>query len=443
MAQVQQLSKKGLKHEFAIKVPQADVEKRRKTRLEEIGKTASLPGFRKGKYPINVLEMHFGERARAEVLDQVVSEASEQALTENKLRPAQQPQIEIVSIEANKDVEFKLAVEILPEITPTDFSKIAIEKPTAEVSDKAIEDAIGRAAKAMREPEVVTDGRAAQKGDVLVIDFDGSVDGERRPGMKGDGHKLELGSQSFIDTFEDQLIGSKVGDKKMIKVAFPKDYHAAELAGKKAEFAVDVKELRAPKPVEMNDALAKDLGFPSLEKLRERVKDDLGANYANISRAIAKRALMDKLADAHDFEVPAGLLEAEFGSIWKQVEEAKARGEQPKEDKGKSDEALKKEYHGIAERRIRLGLLLAEVARKHKIDVPPDALRTALMAEARRFPGQEKAVIDYYTQTQGALERLRAPLLEEKVIDHILAQTKISEKKVSVEDLVKLGQDDE
>ena len=249
------------------------------------------------------------------MLDQVVAEASEQALTENKVRPALQPQIEIVSIEANKDLEFKMAVEVLPEITPADFSKMAIERPVAEVSEKAIEDAITRAAKAMREPEAVTDGSKAKMGDVVVIDFDGSIDGEKRPGMKGEGHRLELGSQSFIDTFEEQLVGSKVGDKKTIKVTFPADYHATELAGKKAEFEVEVKELRAPKAVEMNDALATDLGFPSLEKLRERVKDDLGgsSNYANISRAIAKRALMDKLADAHDFEVPASLLEAEFG----------------------------------------------------------------------------------------------------------------------------------
>ena len=441
MAQVQEVSKKGLVREFTVTVPQATVEKNLLLRLEEIGKTARLPGFRPGKIPMKVLRQHYGSNARAEVLDKTVSDVTETALTERNLRPAMQPKIELVSFAEDKDLEFKLNVEILPDVTPGDFTKIALEKLVTDVEDKTISDAIARASKSIREPEVVTEKRPAQLGDVLVIDFDGSVDGKSQPGMKGEGHRLELGSKSFIDTFEDQLVGSQVGDKKKITVTFPKEYHAANLAGKEAEFAVEVKELRAAKPIEMNDELAKELGFETIDKLRERVKGDIAADYERISRAIIKRHLMDKLAESHVFEVPPGMLDAEFGTIWKQLEASKASGELSEEDKKKTDEQLQKEYREIAERRIRLGLLLAEVAQTQKINVEPNELRNALMAEARLYPGQEKAVFDYYTQTQGAMDRLRAPLLEDKVIDHILSKTKTTEKKISAEELIKMPEE--
>jgi trigger factor len=437
MAQVKEVSKKGLQREFSITVPKDVVENNLIAQLEEIRKTAKHPGFRPGKVPMELLRQLHGKNARGEILDRTVSEAVEKTLKERNLRAAMQPKIELVSIAEDKDLEFTLAVEILPDVTPGDFSKIALERLAADVEEKIIDDAITRAAKTIHEPELVAEKRAAKTGDILVIDFDGTVDGKPQPGMKGEGHRLELGSKTFIDTFEDQLTGSKAGDKKTIKVTFPADYHAPELAGKAAEFEVEVKELRAPKPVVMDDALAKELGFPSLAKLRERVKDDILANYKNISRMIIKKDLMDKLAETHDFEVPAGMLEAEFNSIWQQVETSKASGQLPEEDKGKSDEALKKEYRGIAERRIRLGLLLAEVARAQNIAVSPAELRNALTNEARRFPGQEKAVIDYYTQTQGAMERLRAPMLEEKVVDYILTQTKVTEKKIPADELLK------
>jgi len=278
-------------------------------------------------------------------------------------------------------------------------------------------------------------------GEVLTIDFDGTVDGKSFPGMKSENYRLELGSKSFVDDFEEQLVGMKVGDKKDVKVKFPKDYHAENLAGKKAVFAVNVKELRVHKPVEMNDELAKEIGFPSLSDLRKRMSDDIGSNYSRISRSVMKRQLMDKLADEHDFPVPQGMVDAEFNSIWQQVEQDKAKGALSADEAKKSDEELRKEYRGIAERRVRLGLLLAEVSNVNKIDVSSNELRNAMIAEARRFPGQEKAVIDYYSKTEGALERLRAPILEEKVVDFILAQAKIKDKKISAEELMKLPED--
>ena len=437
MTQVQDISHDGLKHVFTITIPQSLVEDSLNATLLEIGKTAKVAGFREGKIPMPILKQRYGANARAEALDNAISTATQKALADRKLRPAMQPQIDIVSIGEGKDVEFKLTVEVLPEFTPTDFSTLTLERFVADVEDKVVDEAITRAAKSMREPEAVTDGRAAQMGDVVVIDFDGSIDGTPRPGMKGENHKLELGSHSFIDTFEDQLVGTKVGDKKTVKVTFPADYHAADLANKQAEFIVDVKEIRAPKPVNMDDAMAAEIGFPSLDKLRERIRDDISRNYANVSRVSVKRQLMDKLADAHSFPVPQSMLEAEFNGIWQQVEDQKAKGGLSDADKAKSDEDLRKEYQKIAERRIRLGLLLAEVARAEKIDVPSAELRNALMAEARRFPGQEKAVIDYYTKAEGAIDRLRAPLLEDKVIDHIIAKAKVKETKIAADDLFK------
>ena len=442
MAQVQVVKQEGLKHEFSVTVPKQVIDEKRKTRLVEFGKKARLPGFRPGKVPMAVIEKQHGAAARAEAVDQAVSDAAEQALSERKLRPAVQPKIELVSFAEGKDVEFKLAVEVLPEVKVGDFTKILLERPVADVDDTKIDETIAGFAKRVRETELVTEKRAAILGDVLVIDFDGSIDGEKRPGMKGENHNLELGSKSFIDTFEEQLVGSKAGDKKVIKVTFPAQYHAAELAGKKAEFAVEVKELRQQKASELNDDLAKELGFPSIDKLRERVREDIGADYSRIGRAVIKRALMDQLADMHMFSVPEGLLEAEFSGIWTQVEEAKKKNDLPEEDKGKSDEALRQEYRGIAERRIRLGLLLAEVAQQNKIEITGNEMRNALMAEARRYPGQEKAVVDYYTQTQGAMERIRAPLLEEKVIDYIIGKAKVNEKKMPAEELLKLPEEE-
>lgn len=442
MAQVVEISKKGLQRQFSVTVPADAVKKNWLLRLEEIGKNAKLPGFRPGKIPMDVLKKRFGESARAEILDQTVSEESEKAFSAQKIRPAMQPKIELVTFAEDKDLEFKVEVEVLPEIVQADYAAISLEKPVADVEESTVEAAILKVAKNVSEPELVTDDRIAKLGDILVIDFDGSVDGQARAGMKGQDHRLELGSHSFIDTFEDQLVGLKAGDKKLVKVTFPSDYHAKDLAAKAAEFKVDVKELRVHKTPVLNDELAKEIGFPSLEKLQERVRDDLKTNYDKISRSVAKRRLMNSLSESQNFEIPVSMLDAEFNSIWQQIEESKKNGNLPAEDAEKSDETLRKEYRDIAARRIRLGLLLADLAQKQKIEVAPPDLRNALMAEARRYPGQEKAVIDYYTQTSGAMERLRAPLLEEKVVDYILSLAKVTDKKIPSEELLKMPDED-
>ncbi|MDD3183395.1 MAG: trigger factor [Alphaproteobacteria bacterium] len=436
--QVKEEKNKGLQRTFTISVPETEVQTAVTKRLQEIGKKAKIQGFRPGKAPMELLRQRFGGEAQGDVLDRLINETVETALTERKLRPAVQPKVEDVKFGEGKGLSFKLDVEILPEIEAMDFAKLSFEKQVADVAEKTVDEAIQRIAKSMRKAEAITGKRAAKTGDVAVIDYDGTVDGVAHPGMKGEDHALELGSNSFIVGFEEQVVGMKAGDKKDIKVTFPAEYHAAHLSGKDAVFAVMLKEIREHKPVEITDELGKEIGFPSLEKLRERISSDIANNYAQISRVVLKRELMDELAKKHKFELPSGMVEAEFTAIWSQVEKEKAAGKLDPEEAKKSEKDLKSDYHDIAERRVRLGLLLAHVSEANKIEVTPVELRNAMMAEARRYPGQEKAVFEYYTKTRGAVEQLRAPILEEKVVDFILEKAKITEKKIDAEKLLKM-----
>lgn len=434
-------NKQGLKREFVVKGPSKDLEELEFAKLMEMSEKAKISGFRPGKVPLVIVKQRFGASAWSEALQQYVDETVGKVFSERNIRPAMQPKIQMIAAEQGKDIEFKLTLEILPDIAIKDFSSIALERVTADVVEKDIEEAVMRIAKTMLKTAPAADGRAARTGDTLVINFDGTVDGVAKPGMKGENHQLELGSGSFIDTFEDQLVGAKAGDKKSVKVTFPDPYHSEELAGKDAVFAVEVKEIREPRQIELNDASAKEMGFPSLEKLRDRVKGDLAKHYASVSRSIIKKQLMDKLAEMYSFEVPESMMSREFGAIWNQIQVMKERQELPPDDAAKSDDELKTEYSEIANRRIRLGLVLAEVARANKIDVHEKELRNALVAEVQRYPGREKAVFDYYTQNEGAIEQLRAPILEEKVVDFIVKQIKVTEKKVSSEELLKMPEE--
>lgn len=438
MTQVKEEKTKGLQRTFTITVPKAEVQAAMTKRLQEIGKKAKIQGFRPGKAPLDLIRQRFGAEAEGEVIDRLINDTVEKTMSERKLRPAMQPKVDGLEFGEGKDLSFKLELEVLPEVVPMDFGKLSFERQVADVADKTVDEAIERIAKSMRKPEAITEKRAAKTGDTVVIDFDGTVDGVAHDGMKSENHSLELGSKSFIDGFEEQIAGMKVGGKKDVKVTFPKEYHAAHLSGKDAVFAVTLKEIQAHKPVEINDELGKEIGFPSLEKLRERIKTDIGNNYAQISRVVLKRELMDKLAKEHKFELPQVMVETEFNNIWTQLQKDKAEGRMDADEAKKDEKTLKADYHDIAERRVRLGLLLAHVAESNKIEVTPNELRNAMMAEARRYPGQEKAVVDYYTKTRGAVEQLRAPILEEKVIDFIIEKAKITEKKIDAEKLMKL-----
>lgn len=442
--QITETSATGLRREFKVVIPAKDIESRVHDRLSEIGKTIKIPGFRPGKVPLPFLKQRYGQSVLGEVLDVAVNDSSKKAIEDNKLRPALQPKVEVTKFEDGSDLEFNMAVELLPEFEPADMAGIAVTKPVVAVDDKAVDEAIQRIADGRKTSEPVAKKRAAKKGDIAVIDFDGSVDGEKRPGMKGEDYELELGSGSFIPGFEDQLVGVKPGEKKTVEVTFPEGYHAAELAGKAAVFEVDVKELRVPKAPEIDDEFAKTLGFEGgLDALKQAVRERMEADYGNLSRLRAKRQLLDRLAELHDFAVPQGMVDIEFDQIWQRLQEELKQGGGDAEDKEKDEETLKGEYRAIAERRVRLGLLLSEVGRRNNVTVTRDELGRAVFAEAQRYPGQEQQVFEFFKNNPQAVESLRAPIFEDKVVDFILGQVKVTEAPVSVEELMREPDEDE
>lgn len=433
--QLIQTSSEGLKRAFKVVVPAGTISEKVDAKLVQIGRTARLPGFRPGKTPMAVLRQRYAKSVLGEVLEDAVQESTGKAIADNNLRPAMQPKVEDLSFAEGKDLEFTLSLEIVPEMPAIEFGKIAIERPKAPVDDAAIDAALRRLADRMSQTEPMTEDRGAQTGDTAVIDFGGSIDGEPIKGGSGEDFHLTLGSNSFVPGFEDAIVGARTGDNLIFNVTFPDNYHA-ELAGKEAAFSVRVKELRQPAQAKIDDELAKGYGFDDLAAMREAVKAQIDREYGAASRAAAKRVLLDKLADDYPFEVPSGMLDLEFDAIWKQIEDAREKGSLDEEDKAKSEEQLRTDYRAVSERRVRLGLLLADVGQRNNITVTQDEINRAVMAEASRFPGQEKLVMEYYRKTPGALDSLKAPLFEEKVVDFILEMAQITDKSVSAEELL-------
>jgi trigger factor len=433
--QVTETSAQGLKREFKVTIPASDFQSKLDLRLAELGRTVKLPGFRPGKVPFRLLKKRFGKSVVGEVVERTVSDSSVQVLSERGLRPAGQPKIEVTAFADDADLEFNMALELLPDIEPIDFATLKLERLIVDVADEAVEAALGRLAERQKKSMPLATPRPAAKGDVVVIDFVGRIDGEEFPGGSATDHYLEIGSDSFVPGFEEQLVGAGAGDHLDVKVTFPADYPNEKLAGKEAVFAVTIKEIREPVPVPIDDELAKTLGMNDLGELRRAVRDQRVNEFAQISRARMKRQLLDKLADAHDFELPAGLIDSEFEAIWRQVESDRAQGQGDPEDAGKSDEQLKEEYREIARRRVKLGLLLSEVGRMNNITVGNDELSRAIMAEARRYPGRERQVIEFYQNTPQALAQVRAPLYEDKVVDYILELADVTERTVTPEEM--------
>lgn len=439
--QITETSAEGLRRDFKVVITAQDIESRVQTRLTEVGKTLKIPGFRPGKVPMPILKQRYGQSVMGEVLEEAVNDGAQRAASDNNLRPALQPKIEVLKFDPGQDLEFAVQIEILPEIEPADLSGVEIEKPVAAVADDAVTESLSRLSKGRRTTEKVEEDRAAVTGDILLINFDGSVDGEKRPGMQGEDYELELGSGSFIPGFEEQLVGAKADSDVTVNVTFPEAYHAAELAGKAALFEVKVKEIRVGKDAEINDDLAKSFGFDDLEALKKAVSERMSDEYGTTSRLRAKRALLDKLAELHSFDVPAGMVEIEFEQIWKRLQEELANG--GAEEEGKDEEALKTEYRDIAVRRVRLGLLLSEIGRRNNITVSRDELNKAMIDEVRRYPGQEQQVFDFFRKNPQAVESLRAPIYEDKVVDFILGNVKVNEVTVSVEELMRDPDEDE
>ncbi len=427
----------GLKREFNVVVTAAAIEEKVEARLTEVGQQVRLPGFRPGKVPRDILKKRFGQSVRGEVLERTIDESTQQALTEKAIKPALQPKVELVSFDEGKDLEFAIKVEVLPEISAADFSSITLSRDVATVQDPEVAKALETLQNSRATTEAVTEARAAANGDVLVTDFVGRIDGTPFEGGTAQGASIELGSGSFIPGFEEQLIGAKAGETKELKVTFPKEYQAAELAGKDAVFEVKVTELRRKIIPELTEDFAKSVGAESIEAMRTRAREMIQSQYDELSRLRLKRQLLDKLAETNSFAVPQGMVDAEFDAIWRQVEEAKKAGQLDAADRDKSDDDLKTEYRNIAERRVRLGLLLSDVGTKNSITVAPEDFSAAVMAEARRYPGQESAVVNHYQRNPQALETLRAPLFEEKVVDYILGKAQITDKVVTFEELQK------
>jgi trigger factor len=520
--QVTETSAEGLKREFKITVPASEVEDRISRRLGEIGQAVRIPGFRPGKVPLPLLRKRYGPAVRHEVLESTVQGSSAEAMREQNLRPALPPRVEIVSADEGADLEYKMSVELLPDMPEPDFSDLGIERLIAEVPEEDVDRALERLAESQRKSEAVD--RPAETGDILVVDFVGRIGDVEFPGGKGENVSIELGAGRFIPGFEEQLAGAKAGEDRALKVTFPADYGAPELAGKDAAFEVKVKEVRQRLPAAVDDALAEAVGLENLAELRQEVQQRMQRDYDSLARQRVKRELLDKLAERYDFPVPPGMVEMEFNTIWTQYEgekearkqmaarqaagesgsaegpidaaaliapeetalegtserspaSAEAEHPHPREHEpaihhaiphpgsatepldaaaivapeetaleGASDtepavldqdeEKAKDEYRRIAERRVRLGLLLAEAGRANNITVTQEELNQALAQEARRHPGYERQVIDFYRKSPEAINNLRAPIFEEKVVDFILELAKPVERKVSPQELM-------
>jgi trigger factor len=437
--QVTEVKSEGLKREFKVAVPAAEIEKNVLERLEELSKTVKIPGFRPGKVPVSLLRKRYGQSVMGEVLEKTVKECSGKLMEERSLRPALQPKIEVSSFEEGGDLEYDMAFEVIPEIEPMDFAAMKLERMVVEPDEEGIKKTLDHLADTHKTSEPIKEKRKAKKSDMAVIDFVGKVDGEEFPGGKAEDYSLELGSGSFIPGFEEQVIGAATGDKIEVKVAFPKEYGAANLAGKDAVFDVTLKELRQPVPAPIDDDLAKKVGVDDLEALKKAIGEEHGREFKELSRFRLKRSMLDALAENYDFEVPEGLQEKEFEGIWRQFEEQrKSNPESLSSDEAeKSDDELKEEYGVLAERRVRLGLVLAEVGRANNIQLSQEDLNKAIMDEARRYPGQEQEFIDYCKNNPEALQSLSNPVYEDKVADFIFEMAKITDKNVSVDELTK------
>ena len=431
--QVTETKNEGLSREYTLVITAADFENTVTNRLEELSKTINLPGFRKGKVPISLLRKKHGRDVMGEALDKAVNDAATKVLSDNELRPAMQPKIEIVKFEDGQDIECSLAVEVMPIIEIGDFSKIAVERPVTAADESEVDKTLERMADAYKTATPLAKARKSKTGDMLVIDFAGSIDGTEFPGGKAEDYSLELGTGSFIPGFEDQLIGKNAGDDVEVKVTFPAEYGAEELAGKDAVFACKVKEIQESKPSAIDDELATKAGMENLEALKTAIRDQHSQGFNEISRQKAKRALLDALNDAYSYELPQGLVEAEYDSIVKAYEQAKEAGQDVEE---MTDAERETDFRDIAVRRVKLGLLFAEVGRENNIQVGQDDLQKAILKESQNYPGQEQMVFKYYQENPEAMQQLSGPVYEEKIVDFIMELAKVTDKTVTVDELM-------
>ena len=442
--QVTEISAQGLRREYKVVLPAADLASRLQGELLGMKDKVRINGFRPGKVPLSHLRRLYGRSIMGEVVQNAVNEANRRIVEDNNLRLALEPKIDLASdtaeieraMEAEGDLAFTVAVETIPSFEAGSFEDIELERQVADVSDEEIQRSVDKLAEGSRS-YLAKEGEdaAAATGDRLKIDFEGRIDDVPFEGGKGEDVPLVLGSGSFIPGFEEQLLGAKAGEERRIEVSFPADYGSAELAGKQAAFDVVVREVGSPGETRLDDDFAKTFGFDSFDALRDAIRSRMEEDFSRASRDRVKRSLLDALDKRFSFDLPEGLVSQEFDNIWRQVQAEQGRTGKGLADDNTTEEAARAEYRRIAERRVRLGLVLAEVGEKAGIKVDDNEVGKALVALTRQFPGQEKQVWEHYTKNPQALGELKAPLFEEKVVDHIVAQAKVTDRTVSRDEL--------
>jgi len=441
--QVVQNTTEGLSRVITVTVPVAELNAKLDARLAEMAPKMKLKGFRPGKVPAAHVKKTFGRDMMGEIVNDAINESSQAALDQIKVRPAAPADMKLTSdmdkvLAGSDDLAFEMAVEVMPDFTPVDPKTLKLDRPVYEASDEDLDEALKELASQAKSYEDKKGKTVkAADGDQVTIDYLGKLDGVAFDGGTAEDADLVIGSNRFIPGFEEQLKGAKVGEEKTIEVTFPADYQAANLAGKLATFDIKVKAIKAEAEAKVDEDFAKRIGLESLDKLKDLLRQNLNQQYVGAARFKLKRALLDQLDTAHSFDLPPKMVEAEFDGIWKQVEADKEAGNLTPEDAKKSDKKLKDEYRKIAERRVRLGLVLAEIGRTNNVGVTDQELNQAIMAEARNYPGQERMVLDFYRQNPNAAAQMRAPIYEEKVVDLIFDQAKVTDKPITKEELLK------
>jgi trigger factor len=443
--QVTETLSQGLKREYDIFLPASDLAEKLNGQLAQLKAKAQIKGFRPGKVPVEHLRKVYGKSVMADVVQEAITNANKKIVDDNHLRLAREPKVELptdqsaieAALEARGDLTFKIALEVLPTFEIGDFSEISLERLTADVEDDDVATALDRLADGRRTFAEKPEGAKAEAHDRVTVDFDGKIDGEPFEGGEGRDIEVILGSNTFIPGFETELMGVSAGEKRVIHATFPENYAVRTLAGKTGEFDVTVKALAAPEAFAVDDEFGKGLGMESLDKLKEFLRDRIATDHARFSRDKIKRQLLDKLDALYAFELPEGLVNQEFDGIWSQVMQEQTAAGRSFADEDTTEEAARADYRKIAERRVRLGLLLAEVGTKAEVKISDEEMSQALIAKARQYPGQEKQVWDFYRNNQNALAELRAPIYEEKVVDYILGLAKVEDRKVSKEELLK------
>ena len=443
--QVTETLSEGLKREFAVVVPAAELEAKVNVRLDELKARVRINGFRPGKVPVAHLKRVYGRSAMAEVIEATVRDTNNQIVTDRGFKLAADPKVTLPEdkeaveqlIAGNSDLSYTVAVEIVPAIELADFKNIKLTKLTSEVSDAEVDEGIVRISEQNRPYSAKPEGEKAASGDRVNISFVGTIDGTAFEGGTGNDIAVQIGSNTFIPGFEEQLIGIVAGENRTVKATFPAQYANEALAGKAAEFAVTAKSIEAPGTVTVDDEFAKSLGLESLAKLREAVKDRIGRDQQAMTRQKLKRALLDELDKLHTFDPPPTMVEEEFSRVWTSVVEELKNENKTFADEGTTEEKARDEYRAIAARRVRLGLVLAEIGEKNTITVTDDELSRAVAERARQFAGQEQRVWDYFRQNPQAVASLRAPIFEEKVVDFLLELADVTDKKVTRDELFK------